>query len=148
MRAARHDPTGGDQASRSPRGGESDRRAMERSGEAALHQSRTHQRDRRTVDRQIRARAIARALGPQEEPRKGRQMSEKFVYVTYIRTTQEKVWEALTKPEFTRKFWYGTALESAWSSGAPWKMVNSEGTITDEGEVLEIEKPTHLVLGW
>ncbi len=75
-------------------------------------------------------------------------MSDKFVYVTYIRTTREKVWEALTKPEFTRQFWYGTALESGWSKGAPWKMVNSEGTVTDEGEVLEVEKPSHLVLSW
>jgi len=75
-------------------------------------------------------------------------MSDKFVYVTYIRTTREKVWEALTRPEFTRQFWYGTALESGWSKGAPWKMVNAEGTITDEGEVLEIEKPKRLVLGW
>ena len=75
-------------------------------------------------------------------------MSDRFVYVTYIRTTREKVWDALTKPEATRAFWYGTALESGWSKGAPWKMVNSEGTVTDEGEVLEIEKPKHLVLAW
>jgi uncharacterized protein YndB with AHSA1/START domain len=35
-------------------------------------------------------------------------MSEsKFVYVTYIRTTPEKLWRALTAPEFTRQYWAG-----------------------------------------
>ena len=36
----------------------------------------------------------------------------KFVYVTYIRTSAEKLWEALTKPEFTRQYWFGVSLES------------------------------------
>jgi uncharacterized protein YndB with AHSA1/START domain len=75
-------------------------------------------------------------------------MSDKFVYVTYIRTTQEKVWEALTKPEFTRQFWYGIVLESSWKEGEPWKMVAPDGAIYDAGEVLEVEKPRHLVLSW
>ena len=33
--------------------------------------------------------------------------ASKFVYVTYIRTTPEKLWDALTKPEFTRQYWVG-----------------------------------------
>jgi uncharacterized protein YndB with AHSA1/START domain len=43
----------------------------------------------------------------------------RFVYVTYIRTTPEKLWEALTKPDFTRQYWAGTHQESAWTHGAP-----------------------------
>ena len=31
----------------------------------------------------------------------------KFVYVTFIRTTLEQLWSALTSPEFTRKYWFG-----------------------------------------
>ena len=31
---------------------------------------------------------------------------DQFVYVTYIRTTPEKLWKALTEPEFTRQFWW------------------------------------------
>ena len=36
----------------------------------------------------------------------------KFVYVTYIRTTPEKLWHALIEPEFTRQYWAGTWQES------------------------------------
>ena len=35
-----------------------------------------------------------------------------FVYVTYIRSTPEKVWEALTTREFTQKYWFGASLRS------------------------------------
>jgi len=71
-----------------------------------------------------------------------------FVYVVYIRATLEKVWDALLKPEFTRTYWFGVTQESAWTPGAPWKMVQSDGTISDTGEILEIEKPKHLVIRW
>ena len=43
-----------------------------------------------------------------------------FVYVTYIRSTPEKVWQALTEPEFTRRFWVGTVQECDWKVGSPW----------------------------
>lgn len=43
-------------------------------------------------------------------------MSElKFVYVTYIATTPEKLWQALTDGAFTRRYWFGTAVESDWT---------------------------------
>ena len=46
-------------------------------------------------------------------------MSElKFVYVTYIATTPEKLWQALTDGAFTRRYWFGTAVESDWSLGS------------------------------
>ena len=75
-------------------------------------------------------------------------MTDKFVYVTYIRTTPEKMWEALTKPEFTRQFWFGIAQESTFEPGAPWKLVGSEGKVYDTGEVLECDPPKRLVLKW
>jgi uncharacterized protein YndB with AHSA1/START domain len=69
--------------------------------------------------------------------------SPKFVYVTLIATTPEKLWEALTKPEFTRQYWFGTDVESDWQPGSPvvyrWK-----GKISDEGSVLKCEPP-HLL---
>ncbi len=71
-----------------------------------------------------------------------------FVYVIYIRTTPEKLWEALLKPEFTRTYWFGVTQESSWTPGAPWKMVLPDGTISDTGEILEIEKPKYLVIRW
>jgi uncharacterized protein YndB with AHSA1/START domain len=73
---------------------------------------------------------------------------DQFVYVTYIRTTPEKLWKALTEPEFTRKFWCNTAQESEWKPGSSWKIVAPDGMLTDSGEVLEIEPLRLLVLKW
>jgi uncharacterized protein YndB with AHSA1/START domain len=74
--------------------------------------------------------------------------SDKFVYVTYIRTTAEKLWEALTKPEFTRAYWMGTWHDTTWEVGATWKLTFPDGRVADAGEVVEVEKPRRLVLKW
>jgi len=71
-----------------------------------------------------------------------------FVYVTYIRTTPEKLWQALTEPEFTRKFWANTVQECEWTQGATWKIVVPDGRAADTGEVVEIDRPKKLVLTW
>jgi uncharacterized protein YndB with AHSA1/START domain len=76
-------------------------------------------------------------------------MSEStFVYVTYIRTTPEKLWRALTEPEFTRQYWAGTWQDSQWKKGASWKLMIPDGRVGDAGEVLEIDPPRRLVLSW
>jgi uncharacterized protein YndB with AHSA1/START domain len=75
-------------------------------------------------------------------------MSQKFVYVTYIRTTPEKLWDALTKPEFTRAYWCETWHDSAWEAGSPWRLMIPDGRVGDSGEVLEIDRPRRLVLSW
>lgn len=74
--------------------------------------------------------------------------NSKFVYVIYIRTTVEKLWEALTKPEFTRQYWVGCMEESTWKAGGPWKLMIPDGRVADAGEILEIERPKKLVLKW
>lgn len=71
-----------------------------------------------------------------------------FVYVTYIRSTPEKVWQALTQPEFTKQFFFGSIHESEWKVGATWKIVAPDGRVMDSGEVLEIDPPKRLVLKW
>ena len=64
-------------------------------------------------------------------------MSEpKFVYVTYIATTPEKLWQALTDGAFTRQFWFGTSVESDWSRGSR-VIFRSGGEVHDTGEVLD-----------
>jgi len=73
---------------------------------------------------------------------------DQFVYVTYIRTTPEKLWKALTQPEFTRQFFMGTVQESEWKPGASWRIKAPGDLITDSGEVLEIEPNRRLVLKW
>jgi uncharacterized protein YndB with AHSA1/START domain len=72
----------------------------------------------------------------------------KFVYVTYIRTTPEKLWEALTTPEFMKQYWFGMHCESAWTAGSPWKLVSRDGQILDAGEIVEAEPPRCLVIRW
>ncbi len=72
----------------------------------------------------------------------------KFLYVTYIRTTPEKLFEALIKPEFTRLYWSETWQESTWEKGASWKLMIPGGRVGDTGEVLEIDRPRRLVLRW
>ena len=74
--------------------------------------------------------------------------SSRFVYVTYIRTTPEKLWRALIDPEFTRRYWCDTHQESDWKEGASWQIMIPDGRVADSGEVLEIEPPRKLVLKW
>jgi len=75
-------------------------------------------------------------------------MPDRFVYVTYIRTTPEKLWDALLKPEFTKQYWFGSWQESDWKKGSPWKLYALEGHLNCTGEVIEIEKPKRLVTKW
>ena len=74
--------------------------------------------------------------------------NDRFVYVTYIRTTPEKLWRALIEPEFTRQYWVATWQESQWKVGAPWRMMIPDGRVGDSGEILEIDPPRRLVLSW
>jgi uncharacterized protein YndB with AHSA1/START domain len=71
-----------------------------------------------------------------------------FVYVTFIRTTPEKLWRALMEPEFTRQFWMGTTQESEWKVGSSWRIMKPDGKNSDSGEVVEIEPHRRLVLNW
>jgi uncharacterized protein YndB with AHSA1/START domain len=66
-----------------------------------------------------------------------------FVYVTYIETTPEKLWEALTSSEFSRRYWFNTELKTDWKVGSPFALVMN-GTTTDVGEVLAFDRPRRL----
>jgi uncharacterized protein YndB with AHSA1/START domain len=72
----------------------------------------------------------------------------RFVYVTYIRTTPEKLWNALTKPEFTRQYWFESQHDCQWQPGAPWQLKTTSGYLVNSGEVVEIEPGRRLVLSW
>lgn len=67
------------------------------------------------------------------------------VYQIYIRTTPEKLWEAITDPAMTRKYFYETAVESTWKRGAPLNRRRADGSPVLEGEILEIDPPRRLV---
>jgi uncharacterized protein YndB with AHSA1/START domain len=72
----------------------------------------------------------------------------RFVYVTYIRTTPEKLWRALIDPEFTRQYWVGTWQDCEWKPGSSWKIMIPDGRVADSGEVLEIEPGRRVVFSW
>ena len=72
----------------------------------------------------------------------------RFVYVTYIRTTPEKLWQALTSPEFTKKYWFGFHQDTDWKAGSSWKLVFPDGRTADTGQIVEIDPPRRLVLRW
>lgn len=72
----------------------------------------------------------------------------RFVYVTYIRTTPEKLFQALTQPEFTRQYWCETTQDCQWQKGASWKIITPDGRVADSGEVLEYDPPRRLVVSW
>ena len=50
-----------------------------------------------------------------------------FVYVTYIRTTPEKLWSELIDVECMKQYWFGVHCESQWTAGSSWKMVYPDG---------------------
>ncbi|GAA3797146.1 ArsR/SmtB family transcription factor [Streptomyces chiangmaiensis] len=78
-------------------------------------------------------------------------MSDKptFVYVIYIKSTPEIVWDALTDPELTAAYW-GHSNVSDWKPGSRWEHVRTDGSgVADVvGEVIESDRPTRLVTTW
>lgn len=71
-----------------------------------------------------------------------------FVYITHIKTTPERLWDALTNPAFTKKYW-GVEFDTDWQVGSPmtWDHL---GTVMSDPEqvVLEADKPHRLSYTW
>lgn len=72
-----------------------------------------------------------------------------FVYVTYIRSTRDKVFEAITRPELARRYW-GHENVSDWRQGSKWQHIRAdeERTLQLVGEVVEVSPPSRLVMTW
>jgi uncharacterized protein YndB with AHSA1/START domain len=73
-----------------------------------------------------------------------------FVYTTYIRTTPERLWQALTDPAFTRRYW-GVAFESDWKVGSTiaYTFGENQVTVADPAQVvLESEPYRRLSYTW
>jgi uncharacterized protein YndB with AHSA1/START domain len=71
-----------------------------------------------------------------------------FVYVTFIRTTPDKLWSAVTGPDFMKQYWFGMHFETDWKLGSSWKLVYPDGRLADSGEIVEIDPPKRLALKW
>jgi uncharacterized protein YndB with AHSA1/START domain len=72
-----------------------------------------------------------------------------YVYVSYIRTTPEKLWQAITDSEITKKYWW-RSNRSDWKAGSVWEHQRADGSqIADiVGKVIETRPPNHLVISW
>jgi uncharacterized protein YndB with AHSA1/START domain len=66
------------------------------------------------------------------------------VFETYIKTTPERLWQAITDPEMRRKYNFGALVTSDWTQGSRYQGVGG-GTPIFEGENLEVDPPRRLV---
>jgi uncharacterized protein YndB with AHSA1/START domain len=70
-----------------------------------------------------------------------------FVYVTYIETTPEKLWQALTDGDLTERYWFGHRIASDWKVGSPFRFTHPQRP-SPAGKVLISDPPKKLAYSW
>lgn len=71
------------------------------------------------------------------------------LYQVFIKATPEQIWEAITNPEFTQKYFYGSRIESTFQVGAPYLgLAGDRSQQLVDGEVLEADPPNRLSTTW
>ncbi|MGF9911493.1 metalloregulator ArsR/SmtB family transcription factor [Paenibacillus ehimensis] len=65
-----------------------------------------------------------------------------------IKATPEQVWQALTDPAKTSKFWFNCSIRSDWEVGSPFELWNPEGKKQVEGTILALDPPHRLTMSW
>ncbi|MDZ4764827.1 MAG: SRPBCC domain-containing protein [Chloroflexota bacterium] len=78
-----------------------------------------------------------------EQPTMDQKVSH--VFHVYIRTTPERLWQALTDGTITQHYYFNTRIESKWSMGAGYRYINADGSTLANGDVVEIDPPRRLV---
>ena len=74
--------------------------------------------------------------------------NSEFIYTTYIKTSAEKLWQAITNPEFSRQYWVD-GITSDWKEGSNWMQIAKDGgTPPVGGKILESNPPKRLVMTW
>jgi uncharacterized protein YndB with AHSA1/START domain/DNA-binding transcriptional ArsR family regulator len=91
---------------------------------------------------------FAAALVELRDALENRQMPDVQVYQIVIRTSPERLWQALTDPAFTRRFPYYMAISSSFTVGAPIHWVDDTNHTVVEGTILESSPPHRLVHTW
>ena len=69
-----------------------------------------------------------------------------IIYTIYIASTPEKVWQALTSAEFSRKYFFGNAVEVDLKVGGAYLMRTPDGALHISGEVIECDPPRKLTI--
>ena len=75
-------------------------------------------------------------------------VKSQFVYVTYIRTTPDRLWSALTDSEFAPQYWLGVRVDADWKVGGAWKLSFADGRVADTGEIVAFEPEKRLGIRW
>ena len=70
------------------------------------------------------------------------------IYETFIKASPERVWEALTTPEFTKRYFHATHVASQWRVGAPVTLNYTDGQPAVEGVLLKVDRPRTLSFTW
>ena len=72
----------------------------------------------------------------------------KHIYVSVIKTTPEKLWEALTSASLSPLYYYGGSIDTDLKPGAPYSYRNAEGQLFVTGDIIKAEKPSTLVMSF
>ncbi len=75
-------------------------------------------------------------------------MKSQFIYVSYIKTTPGKLWQALTTPRLLKQYWIGMDTEADWKVGSAWTMKFPDGRVADAGKIVEFRPPKRMVIKW
>ena len=71
------------------------------------------------------------------------------VYAVFIKASPEQIWEAITKPEFTSRYFYGSLVDSSFEAGAPYRSWSPDREkLWVDGEVLDSDPPRRLSYTW
>ncbi len=71
------------------------------------------------------------------------------VYAVFIKASPEQIWEAITKPEFTSRYFYGSLVDSRFEAGAPYRSWSPDREkLWVDGEVLDSDPPRRLSYTW
>lgn len=72
----------------------------------------------------------------------------RHMFQIYIRASQEQVWQAITDPEFTRRYFHGTALDAELEPGSGFRYLYPDGREAVEGTIEAVDPPHRLVMTW
>ena len=72
----------------------------------------------------------------------------RHIFQTYIRATPEAIWQAITDPDFTRRYFHRTAVDSSFAPGAAVRYVLPDGEDAVVGVIEEVDPPHRLVMTW
>src|ERR1700730_6864172 len=103
----------------------------------------------RWVSKYTRPRAAALAALKQELEGGQTMAAPKQVYQVYIRATPEQVWDAITRPDFTARYFFGSRVDTTGETGSQIRHYAPDGTtLWGDDLILESDPPRALVHGW